>query len=192
MPRKAKRPPETPEQLALGQYLRVLRKSVGRTTRDMSFSSGTICDVENGINPVSYTLLMEYAVFCYGARDKEDELNRLYGAAVMAHEKHKSRTVNIEQSAAKRRILTENYRRLMQEISAEIRGFSKHSQRLIEELDERTRKRFAEENDLYRVFLKDVGIPRDWRDVLAPDALVEVDGTGMQPHASNENDPFQG
>ncbi|QOS58633.1 hypothetical protein [Thermobifida fusca] len=56
----------------------------------------------------------------------------------------------------------------MREISAEIRGVSKYSRTLIEELDERTARRFIEENELYQAFLKDIRLPRDWLDVLAP------------------------
>lgn len=57
----------------------------------------------------------------------------------------------------------------MQEMSAEIRGFSKYSQELIEEFEQRAVRRLRDENELYRVFLRDIGLPRDWRDTLAPE-----------------------
>lgn len=168
MPRKARRPPETPEQLELGQYLRTLREYAGRTTYEMSYSNSTISEVENGIKFPSMTLLLEYATFCHGDPEREKELDRLHWAAVKARREFKGKIVNIEQSSAKRRMLLESYRRLMREISAEIRGVSKYSRTLIEELDERTARRFIEENELYRAFLKDIRLPRDWLDVLAP------------------------
>ncbi len=173
MPRKARRPPETPEQLELGKYLRTLREYAGRTTYEMTYGNSTISEVENGIKFPSMALLMEYASFCYGDRERENELDRLHWAAVKARREHRSKIVNIEQTAAKRRALIENYRRLMREMSTEIRGFSKYSQPLIEEFDERTVKRLTEDNELYRVFLKDIGLPRDWRDALAPKSSSE-------------------
>lgn len=169
MPRKARRPPETPEQFELGQYLRTLREYAGRTTYEMSYSNSTISEVENGIKFPSMTLLLEYATFCHGDPEREKELDRLHWAAVKARREFKGKIVNIEQSAAKRRALLENYRRLMQEMSAEIRGFSKYSQELIEEFEQRAVRRLRDENELYRVFLRDIGLPRDWRDTLAPE-----------------------
>jgi helix-turn-helix protein len=167
VPSKPKNPPLSEAHLALGQYLRTLRKYAGYTTRQMPYSSSTISDVENGLKPtVSRDVLNTYVPFCQGEPEREEELERLYWAMIQAYIKLKDRRKNVEQTAQRRKAMLDDLRRVMDTIRAEVQDFSRPTVSAYEALDARLVDRLAEEDEQLKNRLKRAGIPKDWRENL--------------------------
>jgi 16S rRNA C1402 N4-methylase RsmH len=135
----------------------------------MAFSSSTISDVENGLKRVTRDVLSEYARFCSGDREQEDQLDRLYWAMIEAHMRQETRRRNVEQTLERRQALLRDLRVVMQKIAGEIRGFSQISFTTYEQLDERIVQRLSEENEHMLARLEEAGLPKDWRESLKAD-----------------------
>lgn len=166
MPRKPKEPSKSEAHAALGRYLRTLREYRGLTTRQMPFSSSTICGVENGHKRTTRQVLREYASLCYGDPEREKELERLYWAMMEAHMELEDRRRNVERTAERREALVSDLRLVVRKIASEIRGYSQYSWTNFENFDDRIVERLAEGNEQLRRRLKEAGMSKDWRDSL--------------------------
>ncbi|MEV5413520.1 helix-turn-helix transcriptional regulator [Thermopolyspora sp. NPDC052614] len=166
MPRKSSKPPKSDAHAALGRYLRTLREYQGLSTREMPFSSSTISGAENGHARVTRDVLREYAQLCYGNAEREKELERLYWAMIQAHMELEDRRKNVERTMERREALVKDFRLVVREIAAEIRGYSQYSWSSFEKFDERIIERLADGNEQLRRRLKEAGMPKDWRDSL--------------------------